>query len=226
MRVLRLLCVGVLAVLTATPPVLAGDPDAGAPAEVSFLRMGYVHFGKSAVKQADHGVLELGGATVPGAGYTTPLTLAPSIEAGVFLGEFASIAAFGTMPMPFDNVGTGTIAALGSLGTETIGLYSLTAKAHLPLRPSVVPYLGAGVGYMHVFGTTDGAITNLDIRPAAGFVAQGGVDFRLSDNFGAFVDFKTFLIGTTAYGSVGGVPVAARTRVDPWVATAGLSVWF
>jgi outer membrane protein len=218
--------VSIGAILALATPVAAADLAGPPPADVSFLRTGYVHLGYGFARQADTGTLTVGGAALPGAGYSTPIAGAPVIEAGLYLGDNASIAASGTLPMTFTNTGTGTIAAFGTLGTETVGFYALTAKAHLPLRPSVSPYLGAGAAYMHVFGTTDGAITGLRIQSAPGFVLQGGIDFRLSEHLGAFVDVKKFMIGTTATGTALGLPVMAQTRVDPWVASAGLGFWF
>lgn len=204
----------------------AGDWLASSAGPSPLFGNGYVHLGASAAKQADEGTLTLGGFPVPGADYETNITGTASIEAGVFLRDGFAISAFGTLPMTTPNIGAGSLAGIGNIGDETIGFYSITAHAHVPVTDMASLYAGAGVGYMHVFGTADGVVTNLAIASAMGAVLQAGVDLRLNEHFGVFADVKKFIIGTEATGTFGGFPLVAQTRVDPWVVSAGGSFSF
>ncbi len=211
--------------ICAGAPALAADwlvVDDPAPA----AGLGYVHLGGIASHEADDGQLWVGGVPVPGADFVTELTFGLALEAGVKLGDMFAISVSGTTPMTTSNVGTGTLTGVGNLGNGTVGYYALTGHVHLPLGDRITPYFGGGVGYMHVFGTEDGAIADLTINPAAGGVLQAGIDFAINENFGLFVDAKQFFISTDVTGFFGPAPVLARTRVDPWVLSAGVSFNF
>jgi outer membrane protein len=210
----------------AAGPAAAADPswtDNGAPLA---LRGGYVHIGVAYTKQADQGSLTLGGAPVPGAAYTTEAGITPSLEVGLLWRNGFGISLSGIYPMTTPNTAAGTLAGMGNLGTETVGFYSITGHYHFMTNATFSPYVGGGVGYMHVFGTTDGVISNLKIGSAVGGVIQAGIDVYLTDQIGAFVDVKRYFISTTATGMVGPNPAVASTTVDPWVFSAGTTISF
>ena len=197
-------------------PTIAADPSGS----------GYLHLGASAVRQADDARLFVMGAPVAGAGFATQLGLTASVEAGVFLRDGFALAASAMWPVTTPNIATGSIAALGNLGDETAGFYSVTAQYHLPLGSELSAYVGGGVGYMHVFGTADGAVTDMAVSNALGGVLQAGLDYRIADGLGVFVDIKRYFISTTASGRLGGTPITAEARVDPWVISSGLGISF
>ena len=159
-------------------------------------------------------------------GFQTRVGATLTVEAGVFLRDGFALAASAMLPTSTDNVGTGSIAALGNLGDETVGLYSATAQYHLGLRGPVTPYAGAGIGYMHVFDTVDGAVSGMSVAHAFGGVVQLGVDVALTDNIGFFMDYKQYFISTRATGTLMGNVIYADARVDPLVITSGVSVSF
>lgn len=194
--------------------------------DASFLRGGYVHLGVLASHEADEGLLWVGGVAVPGADYETELTKGLGLEAGINLGNGLALSVSGTTPMTSSNVATGTIAGYGNLGDTTVGYYALTAHFHYPVTDRLQPYFGGGVGYMHVFGTSDGVISDLTLKPALGAVLQAGVDYWITDNIGVFADAKRFFLDSEVTGSLGPMPVLARTRVDPWIISAGISAHF
>jgi outer membrane protein len=205
--------------LALVTPAAAGDD----------LRGGYstfLHFGASYVKQADQAVLFAMGAPVPGAGFTTEGDMTMSIEAGVFLRGGWAIAASGTVPTTISNMGAGTLFALGNLGDETVGYYALTSQYHFNLRGPISPYAGAGAGYMHVFSTIDGAVTDMTVASAWGPVLQAGIDFHLSEQVGLFVDVKRFWISTEASGTMGPTAITADATVNPWVFSTGVGIRF
>lgn len=196
-------------------PALGADPDA----------MGFAHIGVSYGQQADDATMYVLGAAVPGAGFSTEGQASLALEAGLFLRDGFAIAASGMLPGTTPNLGSGTISALGNLGDETVGFYSVTAQYHFNLG-AFSPYFGGGAGYMHVFGTKDGVVRDMRIASALGGVLQAGFDVALTDNFGVFIDFKQYFLSTSASGTLGGAPIAADARVDPWVVSSGLSMKF
>jgi outer membrane protein len=212
----------VLAVLVGAflaAPAAAGDDLRGSYST-------FFHFGSSYVKQADVATLFAGGAPVAGAGFVTEGDQTMAVEAGIFLRGGWAIAASGTIPTTISNLGTGTLAGLGNLGDENVGYYSATAQYHFNLRGPISPYVGAGIGYMHVFGTTDGAVTDMNVASASGPVLQAGIDFHLNERAGLYVDVKRFWISTDASGSLGGTPITAEATVDPWVFSTGVGIRF
>jgi outer membrane protein len=199
-----------------TFPAVAADPGG----------MGYVHIGASVVKQQDEATLQVLGTPVAGAGFQTQPGYTGSVEAGFFLRDGLGIAASAMWPTTTPNIATGTIAGLGNLGDETVGFYSATAQYHIALTDELSVYAGAGVGYMHVFDTVDGAVTDMQVASALGTVVQAGVDYRIADNIGVFADVKKYFISTTASGTLGGAAITADARVDPWVVTSGIGIGF
>ena len=186
----------------------------------------FVHFGSSYVKQADEAVLFNNGVQVPGADFTTEGDLTMSFEAGILLRKGLAIAVSGTVPTTISNIASGTLTGLGNLGDESVGYYSLTGQYHFNMRGSIQPYVGAGVGYMHVFGTADGAVTDLDVASAWGGVFQIGLDAWFNDRVGVFADVKRYWIDTTASGTLGPNAITANASVNPWVFTYGLGIRF
>ena len=186
----------------------------------------FVHFGSSYVKQADEAVLFNNGVQVPGADFSTEGDLTMSVETGIMLRKGLAIAAFGTVPTTISNIAGGTLTGLGNLGDESVGYYSLTGQYHFNLRGSISPYVGAGLGYVHVFGTADGVVTNLDIASAWGGVVQVGLNAWFNDRIGVFADVKRFWVDTTASGTLGPNTITANATVNPWVFTYGLGIRF
>jgi len=200
-------------------PTIAGDD----------LRGGYrafVHYGMSYVKQADEAVLQQNGTVVPGASFSTEGDLTMSVEAGVFLRKGWAIAASGTIPTTISNIAGGVLTGLGNLGDENVGYYSLTGQYHFNMRGSISPYVGAGVGYMHIFSTTDGVVTGLEVSSAWGPVVQVGLDAWFNERVGVFADVKRFWISTDASGMLGPNTITADATVNPWVLTTGLAIRF
>lgn len=193
------------------------------------LRDGYrtfMHFGSAYVKQADEATLEAGGAPLPGAGFSTEGDITMSVETGIFLRGGWAIAASGTIPSTISNIAGGTLYGLGNLGDENVGYYSLTGQFHFNLRGPISPYIGTGLGYMHVFSTADAVVTDLAVASAYGPVLQAGIDFHLNERAGLFVDVKRYWISTEASGTLGVTPITADATVNPWVLSTGVGIRF
>ena len=222
-RVFLTRVVGTISVMISSAVGL--DASMADDGSTSLLRGGYAHVGALLSHQADEGTLTVGGTPVPGADYETKLTGGLSLELGYFLRGGFAVSISGTTPMTTPNTAAGTIAGYGELGAETIGYYAVTGHMHIPVVDGVAPYFGGGLGYMHVFRTSDGAITDLEISSAMGPVLQAGIDLAFAENIGAFVDFKQFLISTTATGVLGAA-VEANTTVNPWILSSGIGFHF
>lgn len=188
--------------------------------------MGYVHLGGTLVQQADDAELFVGGSPLAGAGFATEIGSTLGIEAGVFIHGGFALAASAMLPVTTKNLATGTILGMGNLGDETVGFYALTGQYHVNISDVVMPYVGAGVGYMHVVDTVDGVVTNMQVNSAFGAVLQAGIDVPITDNISVFADVKQFLVSTTASGSLGGTPITANARVDPIVLSTGVGITF
>jgi outer membrane protein W len=186
----------------------------------------FMHFGTSYVKQADEATLFSNGVEVPGAAFTTEGDLTVSAEVGILLRKGIAIAVSGTVPTTISNIAGGTLAGLGNLGDESVGYYSLTGQYHFNLRGAIQPYVGAGLGYMHVFATADGVVTDLDVASAWGGVLQIGLDAWFDDRIGVFADVKRYWIDTSASGTLGPNTITADATVNPWVFTTGLGIRF
>jgi outer membrane protein len=197
-------------------PALAADPTG----------IGYVHIGAAHIRQADQATLFMGGAEIPGATFSTEGKWTFSAEAGVFVIESIALAVSGVIPVTTPNIAGGTLAGIGNLGDETVGFYSATAQYHFDVAGYITPYLGAGLGYMHVFDTTDGVVTDMNVQSAVGGVVQAGFDIPITQNVGVFADIKRYFISTSASGTMAGFPITANATVDPWVISSGIGISF
>ncbi|MGH6812443.1 MAG: OmpW/AlkL family protein [Methylocella sp.] len=87
-------------------------------------------------------------------------------------------------------------------------------------------YAGIGGAYVFNFGNiSDGILTNFSIDQNFAFVVQAGADLMLAPNWGVFVDGKKLFFSTDAQGFAfpGTVPVRSHVKVDPWLASAGIT---
>jgi len=211
-----------LALPTITAPVVA------AAQQPYFVRLGAVG------SFFDTGLAtNIAGARVPGSGGSIGSAVSVSVEAGMFLTPNIAVSVAGGWPPVLGLRGTGTFAPLGTLVKAQSGVVTLTAHYHFNDFGPIKPYIGAGIGYAIVFRDIALPAT---IAPTldnnAGFVAQAGVDYALTDHIGLFVDFRKVWLQQNLYGFsvVPGVPVllpvVARVRSDPILLSSGISYRF
>ena len=55
---------------------------------------------------------------------------------------------------------------------------------------------------------------------------QAGMDVRVSGPWGVYVDAKKLFIDTDASGLLGGAPITAEAKVNPWIIQAGVGYRF
>ena len=108
-----------------------------------------------------------------------------------------------------------------TLGEVRYGPMALTAQYH-PLRSGRIrPWLGAGLSYMIVFGTEDGAFQDLDVGNDLGLAFEAGSDLMISQRWGVFAEVKKAPLRPVATGTFNGLPVVGHTKLDPWAFTIG-----
>lgn len=207
------------------PLTTARAPQANAEPVASRF---YIHVGPAALLTDEGASITAGG--VPLAGATISLSPRPQYTAAMEVGYFltSAIAVSLTMGYPpkADIKGAGTIAPLGKLGTGVFGPMALTAHYHFMELGRFQPYIGGGVTYLHVFDTSDGALSNLKINDRLGLTAQVGADIMIDDHWGAFIDVKKAYQRTSASGTLGGAPIRGKVTLDPWVFHTGLTYRF
>ncbi len=185
-----------------------------------------IRAGLTSLRLADQIDLSVGGAPFPGAGLSTFEHATPTVQIGYFLTDNIALNATLGIPPTVAVYGGGTIGALPKLGEVTYGPTALTVQFH-PLRDGRIrPYVGAGVSYMIVFDTEDGAFQDLEVTNDFGLAFEAGTDFMITDRWGLFVDVKHALLRPTATGTFMGAPVVGETRLDPWAYSAGITFHF
>jgi outer membrane protein W len=185
-----------------------------------------VRGGLTSLRLADKIDLSVAGAPFPGAGLSTFEHYTPTVQIGFFLTPHVALNATLGFPPTISVYGAGSIGALPRLGKVTYGPTAFTVQYH-PLRHGRIrPYVGAGISYMFVFGTEDGAFQNLEVENDFGYAVEVGSDFMVSDRWGLFFDIKHALLRSTATGTFNGLPVVGETRLDPWAFTGGVALHF
>jgi outer membrane protein len=175
---------------------------------------------------ADKVKLSVGGAPYPGAGLSTFEHHTVSVQIGRFLTPNIAINATLGFPPSIDVFGAGTIGALPKLGEVTYGPTMLTLQYHPTRSGRIRPYIGAGISYMIVFDTKDGAFRNLKVNNDLGPAFEAGTDIMINDRWAIFADVKKALLRPKAFGTYQGLPVEGKTRLDPWAFSGGVSFHF
>jgi outer membrane protein len=186
----------------------------------------FVHFGPAAVALNESAKVKLLGNLVPGASVSIAPQLTVAVEAGYFITPNVAVSFTGGFPPTVDIMGKGALAGLGRLGTTTYGPTTLTAHYHFTGMGRFQPYIGAGPTFMVVFGSKDGALSNLKVNNAVGFALQIGADYMVTDKWGVFVDVKKAFLKTTATGTLGGAGTKSSVTLDPLVVHTGVTYRF
>ncbi len=138
-----------------------------------------------------------------------------TIEAGRFFSDRFSVSLTGGIPPTHDIFVNGT-----KRGTVTLGAFALDGQLHLVNNGPFDLYVGGGLAYNIYFSNTVPGVTSVD----GGFapVLQAGAEYKVSSNFGMFIDVKKEFFTTTVYL---GAPTF-KERLDPLAVTAGVAFHF
>lgn len=172
--------------------------------------------------------LSAGGASVPGANAKVKNNATFLVETGYRFYSDWSVGLTVGYPPTTTLTGTGTVSAVGKVGEVKYAPAALTLQYQITglQKYNLFPYVGAGVTYVKIFSSTDGNVSNFHADSAWGRLLQAGLEYKISENMGIFLDVKKFFVSTTATGNLGPAPVTAAVRLDPLVTTLGLSYHF
>jgi outer membrane protein len=185
-----------------------------------------IRAGFSSLELADQAEMVVAGSALVGEGISTYEHQTPSVQIGYFLTRNLSVAATLGLPPTIDIYGAGSIGALPKLGEITYGPTALMVQYHLTREGRIRPYVGAGLCYMIVFDTEDGAFEDLEVENDLSLAFEAGADFMLGRTWGLFVDVKKAFLRPQATGTFQGAPVEVASKLDPWVFSAGISLRF
>lgn len=185
-----------------------------------------VHLGPAVLSLADKSDMRLGGTPLAGSGLDSDPQYTAAVEISRFVAPSIAVSLTLGVPPVAEFDGTGSIEALGRLGSARYGPVGLTVQWH-PMRSGrFQPYIGAGGAYMHFFSIRDGALTDIELDNDVGPLVQVGVQYFFTDRMGVFVDARKAWLRTNATASFAGLPVEADLRFDPVVLNAGLALRF
>jgi len=189
----------------------------------------FVRMGATSVQHQSDADIAVGGAAVPGSGLNLSDASALSAEFGYWFTP--SVALRGLVGFPLLKTraeGRGTLATFGELGEITYAPLVVTATYSFDLG-SVKPYVGAGMAYVGITDTKDGALKNLKVDSGFGSVLQVGVDIPIDKTWGVFLDYRKLYWKTKATGTVpafGGAPAQVDLNPSPSAVTIGVSMRF
>lgn len=182
--------------------------------------------GLTSLSLADRIDLSVGGAAFPGADLSTFEHHTLTVQVGRFLTRHIALNATLGIPPTIDVYGGGSIGALPKLGRVTYGPTALTVQYHPMRKGRIRPYVGAGLSYMMVFDTDDGAFEDLHVSNDFGLAFEAGTDLMVTSRWGLFLDVKKALLRPHSTGIFGGQQVMGETRLDPWAFSGGVALRF
>lgn len=185
-----------------------------------------VRAGLTSLSLADQIDLSVGGAPFPGAALSTFEHHTPTVQIGRFLTRNIAVNATLGIPPTIDVYGGGTIGALPKLGRVTYGPTAFTLQYHPVRHGRIRPYVGAGLSYMIVFDTDDGAFQDLKAGNDFAAAFEVGTDLMITHRWGLFLDLKRALLRPVSTGTFNGAAVVGQTRLDPWAFSGGAVVRF
>lgn len=202
----------------------AGQPGAAThtrPGDHSF----FLVFGPGVLRFSSSATVRQSGAVIPGASVDIDPNTTLITELGYRRGAFG-ISLTGGIPPKARVDGSGTLESLRTLGRIRYGPVVLAARYTFADQGRFRPYVGAGPVFLLIFRNQDGAITHLDVANSLGAAIQLGAELELSPHWSLALDLKKARLRTDAAAELGAAPISAHIRLDPLVATIGLSLHF
>ncbi|THD81316.1 MAG: OmpW family protein [Phenylobacterium sp.] len=175
----------------------------------------FVKAGPAMVTQDENATFTMGGAPVPGANVKINPTYTLEAQLGYFVTNNVAIAFTGGLPPTARVHGDGSVAALGTLGQAVFGPMTLTGRYQFNRDGKFQPYVGAGLAYLHIFKTKDGAVSDLKAKDNLGEAVEAGADYWITPKTGVYFDAKQTWLKTTTTGFLFGAPVVGKVRLNP-----------
>lgn len=186
----------------------------------------YLHAGPAGLLYSESARMWAGGMRIPGADVRIPNSLSFAVEAGYFLTPSIAIGFAGGYPPLVKVEARGSITGLGTLGKVSGGPTALTAQYHFTGLGAFQPYLGVGPSLMVIVNDQDGAVRRLKTDHALGVAVQAGFNYMMSEHWGVFIDAKKVFLEAKTRGTLGGVPIRAKVKLDPLVLHSGVTYRF
>ncbi|MFG1244369.1 OmpW/AlkL family protein [Xanthobacter versatilis] len=186
----------------------------------------FIRLGAAGVFFDSSASLKLAAQPVPGASAVADDNYTAMFEVGWYLNKNISFSITGGYPPTSSLHGVGTAAPFGVIGEATYGPAVLAAQYHFTDFGNFQPYVGGGLTYAIIFNSIDGAVTGLKVTGAPGLAVHAGFDYMIDRHWGLFVDVKKLWLTVDAAGSLLGLPVTADVKLDPVVASTGVTYRF
>lgn len=203
--------------------LVAAGAVTGAAAEDSKF---FLHVGPAGLFLDEGAEIKLNGSIVPGASVRINDHATLGFEVGYFFDPNWAVSFTGGFPPAPSINGAGTVESLGKLGSILYGPTALTGHYHFTNFGALKPYVGAGAMFMFVFNNDSAALQDMKVNGAIGAVGQIGAEYMLTEKLGLFLDVKKAYLRTNATGTLYGLPVESKVRLDPLVINAGLTYRF
>jgi outer membrane protein len=224
---------GALALALAGPAVAADLPSRGLPPAPTLAFESYKPFDPFMIRVRAMGILTdssarvwAGGAPVPGGSLKVSNAIVPAIDFSYFITRNIAVEAICCVS-PHRIRGAGALAG-ADVGRTRVVSPTLTLQYHFADFGAFKPYVGVGGTWTHYFYDRAGpGFTNFNVKNSVGPVAQMGFDYMIDRNWGFNIDLKRLMVRPNASALLGGaVPVQARLKIDPWLASVGLTYRF
>lgn len=202
---------------------VGAGPGTSAPPVASrwFLRAGVL-----GALYESHATFATGGEMIPGAGAQARDNVTGIFDIGYDVTKQFAVVLMSGIPPRTAVEGRGTVAPLGTLGAVRLGPLFLTGIYRLPNWSGIRPYVGAGFAHAFILKNYDGSVTHLKVQDNSGVAAQAGFEYRWSESWGVFVDYKRLWLRLDGDGLLGNVPVTARVTLNPNLVSAGVVYQF
>lgn len=186
-------------------------------------------FGRVGIARAHYNSgarIALDGAIIPQASAKVVDNTTLTFDIGYDLSDRWAVMVMAGIPPRASVVGKGSVSSFGKLGSVRFGPAVMTAVYRLPEWHGLTPYAGAGGAHLFILKSYDGAVTDLRVHDAWGFVLQAGVEHRLSRKVSLYADYKHVWLRVDADGMLAGEPAKARVKLNPDLISAGINFRF
>ena len=211
----------------AAPTLSSVSPSPSAGAKHAGVSRWYGRIGAVGAIYHSSATFATGGTAIPAASAQVSNNKSLTLDVGYDITRNISTQLMVGIPPRPSITGQGTVAQLGELGAVRYGPGILTGLYHMRRWRAFQPYVGPGVVYAIFLKDHDGSVSDLHVANNFGAVLQAGGEYRLTERWSVFGDFKEVWLGVNAHGLIGGaVPVTAHVPLNPSLASAGVKFRF
>ena len=221
------LCIGLLAILTATKPVSAAESAHShffkSDALIDFDdKERWIIRVRALLYEPDDSanISSIGGSADVDEQY------APELDVTYFLNEKFGLELSLAAP-PFDVTATDTAVGQLDLGNVWALTPTLMMQYHFALENKRFrPYVGAGISYTHFFNEEGAGVDRVDYEDSLGYALQAGFDYGITEHWSLNLEVKKMFIDTKVSIDRAAVRNEADVDIDPWVFGIGVAYRF